>query len=116
MKNVPNKRRENKKVHSIAFLFSENLAVYEKMCEEYCRAGQATDDNIIRRMRFACWVPKATNKHSGYAILIVFLLQQWLHERASILRLYEHCLSCCTYDVSFVLRITPFSSAPDRSS
>jgi len=94
MKNVPDKRRENKKMHSIAFLFfSENLAIYKKMCEKYCRAGQATDDNIIRRMRFACWIPKATNKHSGYVILIVFLLQQWLHERAPMLRLYEHCLA-----------------------
>jgi hypothetical protein len=26
-------------------------------------------------------VPKATNTHSGYVILIAFLLQQWLHER-----------------------------------
>jgi uncharacterized protein (DUF924 family) len=26
--------------------------------------GQATDDNITRRMRIACWIPKATNTHS----------------------------------------------------
>jgi hypothetical protein len=25
---------------------------------------QATDDNIIRRMRCACWITKATNTHS----------------------------------------------------
>jgi hypothetical protein len=25
------------------------------------RAGQATDDNIIRRKRIACWITKATN-------------------------------------------------------
>jgi hypothetical protein len=29
----------------------------------YCRAGQAADDNIIRRMRFACWITKATDTH-----------------------------------------------------
>jgi hypothetical protein len=29
--------------------------------EKYGRAGQATDDNIIWRMRFACWVNKATD-------------------------------------------------------
>jgi hypothetical protein len=40
----------------------------------------------IRRMRFACWITKATNKHSEYAIHIAFLWQQWLHERTSILR------------------------------
>ena len=42
----------------------------------------------IWRMRIACWIPKATNTHSEYVILIVFPLQQWLHERASMLRLY----------------------------
>ena len=36
--------------------------------------------------RTACWIPEATNIHSEYVILLVFPLQQWLHERASILR------------------------------
>jgi hypothetical protein len=27
-------------------------------------AGQATDDNTTRRMRFACWITKATNTHT----------------------------------------------------
>ena len=39
---------------------------------------------IIWRVRIACWIPKATNAHSGCVILIVFGLQQWLHKRASI--------------------------------
>ena len=43
----------------------------------------------IWRMRIACWIPKATNTHSQYVILITFPLQQWLHERASMLR-YTH--------------------------
>jgi hypothetical protein len=38
--------------------------------EKYGRARQATDDNIIRRMRFACWITKATDTHSQYVILI----------------------------------------------
>ena len=47
----------------------------------------------IRRMRIACWIPKATNTHSGCVILIAFPLQQWLHERASMLRYtYIDCL------------------------
>jgi hypothetical protein len=37
-------------------------------------------------MHIACWIPIATNTHSGYVILIAFPLQQWLHKRASILR------------------------------
>ena len=39
----------------------------------------------IWRMRIACWIPTATNTHSGYIILTAFPLQQWLHERASAL-------------------------------
>ena len=54
--------------------------------DKYDRAGQATVDNKIRRMRFACWTPKATNTNSEYVIHIAFPLQQWLNERASILR------------------------------
>jgi len=38
------------------------------------------------RMRIACWMPKATNTHSQYVILMVFPLQQWFHERVSMLR------------------------------
>ena len=40
----------------------------------------------IWRMRTACWIPKAKNTHSEYVILIAFPRQQWLYERASILR------------------------------
>ena len=31
-------------------------------------------------------IPNATNTHSQYVILIAFPLQQWLNERASMLR------------------------------
>jgi len=34
------------------------------------RAGQVTGDNIIRSMRFACWITKSTDVHSEYVILI----------------------------------------------
>jgi len=39
----------------------------------------------IWHIRIACWVPKATNTHSEYVILIAFQLQQWLYEHASML-------------------------------
>ena len=54
--------------------------------EKYCRAGQATDESIIRHMRIACWIPKATNTHSEYVILIAFTLRQWMKDGASVLR------------------------------
>jgi hypothetical protein len=34
----------------------------------------------------AFWKPKATDTHSEYVILTAFPLQQWLHERVSVLR------------------------------
>jgi len=40
----------------------------------------------IWRMRVESWIPKAINIHSEYVTLVAFPLQQWLHERASILR------------------------------
>jgi hypothetical protein len=65
--------------------------------EKYGRARLATDDNIIRRMRFACWITKANNTHSEYIIgntvPLAFPPQQWLRERASVLRYtYSACL------------------------
>jgi hypothetical protein len=67
--------------------FSDNL-------EEFGTARQATDDNIIRRMRFTCRITKATDTHSEYVILIAFPQQQWLRERVSMLR---HTYSACLF-------------------
>ena len=45
------------------------------------------------RMRIACRIPKATNTHLQYVILIAVPIQQWLHDRASLLRYtYVACL------------------------
>jgi hypothetical protein len=38
--------------------------------EKYGRAGQATDDNIIRRMLFACWMTKATDTQTMQYLLL----------------------------------------------
>jgi hypothetical protein len=53
--------------------------------EKYRRDRQATDDNIIRRMRFACKITKPTNTYSEYVILIAFPRREWLCKRATIL-------------------------------
>jgi hypothetical protein len=60
--------------------------------EKYCRAGQATDDNIVRRMRIACWITKATDIYSEYVILRAFPKHQWLRERTSMLVIRTGCL------------------------
>jgi len=66
--------------------------------EKCGRAGQATDDNIIQRMRIAYWLTKVTNTDSEYVILIAFALQKRLRERASILHcMYITCVVTCNF-------------------
>ena len=80
MKNVSVKSggRENQNTHfRFQNVFLENPSVSEIMRKKYYRAWQATDDNIIGRRRIACWIPNATNPHSGCVILITFPLRQW---------------------------------------
>ena len=78
-------------VFSIIFFFSENHAVYD-ISDKYGRARQGTAVDIIWLTRIAFWIPKATDTHSEYVIFIVGLLQQWLHERSSVLR-YAYLVS-----------------------
>jgi hypothetical protein len=50
-----------------------------------------TYDNMIRRIRIALWIPKATSTHSEYIILIAFPPQRRLHEHSKMLRYtYSH--------------------------
>jgi hypothetical protein len=61
--------------------------------EKCCRGRQATVDNKIWRMGITSWIHNTTNTHSEYVIHVVFLLQQWLHERAPVLRhTYIFCI------------------------
>ena len=43
------------------------------------------------KMRSACWLYKAIDKHSEYVEHTAFSRQQWLHSRTTMLRLYVHC-------------------------
>jgi hypothetical protein len=52
--------------------------------------------NATRCLCTACWITKATDTHSEYIIIDAVPQQQWLRERASVLRLHLHCLSCLT--------------------
>ena len=61
----------------------ESRAVYEIMWENLERGAPQM---AIRRMRIACWIPKATNTHPGCVIVIAFPPQLRLQEHASLLR------------------------------
>jgi hypothetical protein len=62
------------------------------MWGKYGRARQVTDGNIIRRMRFACWISRVTDTHSEHIIVIAFTRKLWLRESSSTL--YVHCVAC----------------------
>ena len=66
-------------------LFSRKLYLLRNNKEKYGRAFRATEGNIMRLIRFTCWVTKATNTYSDHVILIAFPRQQWLRERHSVL-------------------------------
>jgi hypothetical protein len=95
MRNISDKTCwQNQNTH---FTFNN---VFRKSCrlwdnvEKYGTARQATDDNIIRRMRFACWVTNATDTHSEYVILIAFTRQKIVKATRLNVTLYVHCLPC----------------------
>jgi hypothetical protein len=54
--------------------------------KKYGRARQATDENVMKLMHFACFKTKATNSHTEYVILIAFVLQKWLDKRTFMLQ------------------------------
>jgi len=62
------------------------------------------------RMRFACWVPNAANTHSEYVILIAFPLQQWLHERVSLLLYVYTAVSLKINFIGWVMRCVAITS------
>ena len=77
--------------------------------------------NIIEesgRPHLAIWrTPKATNTHSEYAILTAFPLQQWLHERAPMLRLYiQYSASLVTDPTGFHFQGFQTTSSSTRLS
>jgi hypothetical protein len=63
---------------------TENRAVYEKLWKSMVQPDRP--QMTIWRMRFVCWIIKATYLHSEYVILIALPLQQSLYERSSMLR------------------------------
>ena len=87
MRNVSDKScRENQNTHFMfSNFFSQNCTVYEILWKNMVTARQATDDNIIWHMQFACWITRIIDAHSEYVILIAFPQQQSLCEHVSVL-------------------------------
>jgi hypothetical protein len=72
MRNVSGKGcRENQNMFYVQYLFPKFVLLLGNV-EKCGTPGQATDDNIIRHMRFACWVNKAADTLSECVIIFRF--------------------------------------------
>ena len=65
-------------------LFIENRAVCKIMWKNTAERGGP--HMTIWRMHIECWIPKATNMHTEYVLLIAFPIQICSNERASMSR------------------------------
>jgi len=88
MKNVPNKRcRDNQTRFMFLNFFPRKSCRLWDNVGKCGTAGQGTDDHIMRNMRFACRITKATDIH------FAFPQQKCLRERVSMLRYtYTACV------------------------
>jgi hypothetical protein len=95
MRNISDKScRENQNTHLLfTNFFSESHVIYEIMCKNVVQLERP--QMTIWRMRFACWITKATNTHSKYLILIAFPHQRSLCECTSML-CYKY-IACLVY-------------------
>jgi hypothetical protein len=57
-------------------------------------ARQATGDNVIRNMEFACYMTKATDTHSEYVLLYGFCSATIVKRTRNNFTSYAHVLSC----------------------
>jgi hypothetical protein len=85
-------------------LFIRIRAVYETVWKNVVEPGRP--QMTIWRMRIASYILETTNTLSEYVILITLPLQQWLHERASMLRFtYIVCIFEIIVRINFALQV-----------
>jgi len=98
MKNISDKgcRGYQNILCSITFFFFENRAVYEIMWKNIVQPGRP-------RMTIRACLILQTHTHLQHVIPIAFPLQQWLHERASVLR-YTYTV-CLVFHDSFFTQV-----------
>jgi hypothetical protein len=83
---------EKIKTHTLySTTFFNNLAFYEIMWKNIVQSDRL--QITMWCMRIACWMSKSVDTHSEYVIFFAFPLQQFMHQRPSVL-LCVHCLSC----------------------
>jgi hypothetical protein len=92
VRNISEKNyREIQNTFMFNYFFPENPAVCGIVWEKTVEPDRS--QRAIPRFRIACWMSKITDTHLEYVILNAFAQQQFLHERATMLRYtYIACL------------------------
>ena len=67
--------------------------------EEYVTSGQATHDNVIRRISFACRITKATGTRSEYVIIVAFPRRHGETGYANAYQYYDYIYIACLLDI-----------------
>jgi len=104
MRNSSDEFVEKKHILPFILLFSRKSCLLRDNVMKYSKPGRP--QMTMWRMRFACWISKATNIHSKYVILAAFPLRQRLNERASMW-CYTHiaCLSKFYFSCLCILNV-----------
>jgi hypothetical protein len=103
MRNITDGNWRKLETHNLCSitLFLRKSCCLKDNLEKQSMAGQATDNNITRRMRIAYWISNATDINSEY-ILIAYRLQRWLRGSVWMLR-YTYIHVCLVLlDLAFV--------------
>ena len=82
------------------FLFSNFFRISCRLGVNVEKCGgtrEATDKNIVRHMRFACWTTKATDRNSEYVIRNGFSTATMVMGKRCDVTLYLRCL--CVWSV-----------------
>jgi hypothetical protein len=95
MRNISNKScRENETNISPSRSFFRKSCSLSDNVEECGEAREATDDNVIQSMRFACWKIKATFTHPKYVIPTAFPRRQCVTRTHLSVASHVQCPSC----------------------
>ena len=95
MRNVLNESCiENQNVHFMFSIFLENCAVYEIMSNKCCKAREATEDNIMRCMRFACWIRLHARTHANTHKYVILSTATMCSRTRLNVTLHVHCHVC----------------------
>jgi hypothetical protein len=88
----PSKRTATNLLLTLLYIIFENCAFCENV-KKYGGAKQAIDDNIVRHMRFACWITEATDTFS--VCNIYYLSTARIVTRMCLnITWHVYCLSC----------------------